>query len=423
MAEDEGDRPTGGEAGPPPRSGGWIAAALSAVGVRVVGAVLTTVALSVGYMIFNDYVAPPPDLAGRWKFTVVYEDTALARYEGLQVTYQALLIQEGLNLSGAGEKLSDRGLEPMEPVDYSDDRRTNIELVGNIARSYFSPDRLVVHYKEAGRRRQSSTLHQLEYFDAQTMCGCFQSTVADTLGSVWVGAGGRARGPVRAGRETGDVSSRGLRGIGVGEAVVRRPCAARVVGYEARLSGVRRPGGPHVDGDALAEGAERLADPVGGRAVAGVEQPPHHLLVDPERIREGDPRQAALPERARERGLGRDARGHGDLVFAGLGARGLRDRLAVVDATGERFGEGVGGGGQRRIRALPGREALRQVAERDDEFAGSGAGQRGGVDELHGVSWFQRRSAGSRPSCRVMAASRAGPMSLRRSLTTVLRSP
>jgi hypothetical protein len=193
MADDEGERLAGAEAGAPPRSGGWIVAALSAVGVRVVGAVLTTVALSVGYMIFNDYVAPPPDLAGRWKFTVVYEDTALARFEGLEVTYQALLIQEGLNLSGAGEKLSDRGPDPMEPVDYTDDRRSNIELVGNIARSYFSPDRLVVHYREAGRRRQSSTLHQLEYFDAKTMCGCFQSTVADTDGSVWwARADGRA---------------------------------------------------------------------------------------------------------------------------------------------------------------------------------------------------------------------------------------
>ena len=66
--------------------------------------------------------------------------------------------------------------------------------------------------------------------------------------------------------------------------------------------------------------------------------------------------------------------------------------------------------------------ALRQVAERDDELARSGAGQRGGVDELHGVSWLsQRRSAGSSPSWRVIADSRPGPMSLRRSLTTVLR--
>ena len=43
----------------------------------------------------------------------------------------------------------------------------------------------MIHYNEVGRRRESSTLHQLVYFDAETMCGCFQSTIADTFGAVW----------------------------------------------------------------------------------------------------------------------------------------------------------------------------------------------------------------------------------------------
>ena len=99
-------------------------------------------------------------------------------------TYQALLIREGLDLSGTGEKLSDRGPD-VEPVNYDSSRRTGIEIIGTITRNYFSPDTLVIHYREAGRQRESSTLHELEYFDAETMCGCFQSTIADTVGSVW----------------------------------------------------------------------------------------------------------------------------------------------------------------------------------------------------------------------------------------------
>ena len=185
MAAGEGSGGTDRKAGSAPRIGARIARALASVGNQVVGAVLTTVALSLGFMVFNDYVAPAPDLAGRWKFTIVYEDTVLARYRGLEVTYQALLMQEGLDLSGTGEKLSDRGPAPMEPVDYTDDRRTNIELAGHVARSYFSPDGVVIHYREAGRRRDSSTLHRIRYFDARTMCGCFLSTVADTRGLVW----------------------------------------------------------------------------------------------------------------------------------------------------------------------------------------------------------------------------------------------
>ena len=154
------------------------------MGKQVAGAAVTTVTLSVGFMVFNDWIAPPPNLAGRWKFTVVYEDTAFAPFQDLKVTYQALLIQEGLELSGTGEKLSDRGPD-MEPVDYDSDKRTSVQIVGNVTRAYFSRDSLVIHYNEAGRRRESATLHQLEYFDAQTMCGCFQSTIADTYGSVW----------------------------------------------------------------------------------------------------------------------------------------------------------------------------------------------------------------------------------------------
>ena len=109
------------------------------------------------------------------------------------MTCQALLIQEGLELSGAGEKLSDRGSD-VEPVDYDSGWRANIDVMGNVTRNYFSPDALARRYREAGRRRDSSTLHEPQYFDAETICGCFQSTIADTAGSIsWERVDGRDR--------------------------------------------------------------------------------------------------------------------------------------------------------------------------------------------------------------------------------------
>ena len=107
-----------------------------------------------------------------------------AAVRGLEGDCQALLIQEGLELSGAGEKLSDRGSD-VEPVDYDSGWRANIDVMGNVTRNYFSPDALARRYREAGRRRDSSTLHEPQYFDAETICGCFQSTIADTAGSTW----------------------------------------------------------------------------------------------------------------------------------------------------------------------------------------------------------------------------------------------
>ena len=83
---------------------------LPAIGREIFGAAVTTVTLSIGFMVFNDYIAPPPDLAGRWKFTVVYEDTAYQPFQGLKVTYQALLSKH----SGFGALQLGSAAEPRE---------------------------------------------------------------------------------------------------------------------------------------------------------------------------------------------------------------------------------------------------------------------------------------------------------------------
>ena len=176
-----GDPPREGEAS---TWGTWIWRHASSLSNQVVGALVTTVSLSLGYMIFNDYLAPPRDLSGNWKFTVIYEDTALGAFKDLQVTYQVLLVQEGVKLSGHGEKLSDRG-PGQDAVDYVGDRRTNIQVRGSITRNYLSRDTLLVHYQEKGRRRDSATVHRLVECGPGMLCGCFRSTIADTTGSVW----------------------------------------------------------------------------------------------------------------------------------------------------------------------------------------------------------------------------------------------
>ena len=157
---------------------------LAALGGQVVGAFVTTAALSVGFMLFNDYLAPPPNLSGRWKLTLTYLDTDYKPFKDLQVTYQALLIQEGLTLQGTGEKMSDRGPD-IESRNYTGAARATLQIGGDVTRNYFSRDRLSIHYQEAGSERPSSTLHELVHFDSTVMCGCFISTIANSTGSVW----------------------------------------------------------------------------------------------------------------------------------------------------------------------------------------------------------------------------------------------
>ena len=156
----------------------------STLGRTIGGALATAVVLHLTYMLFSDYIAPPPDVVGQWKFTEQYDDTADTHFQNLQVTYQVLLLQDGTRFSGSGEKVSERG-PTQDPVNYVGDRRTNIDLTGTIAHNYFSGDTSVVQYHESGRRRESSTLHRLALCGPDIMCGCYQSTIADTSGRVW----------------------------------------------------------------------------------------------------------------------------------------------------------------------------------------------------------------------------------------------
>jgi len=156
---------------------------MSQIGLDTLAAAVSTVVLSIGFMVFNDYISPPPNLNGRWLFTVTYEDTDTEHYQDLQVTYETLLIQHNMSLHGTGEKIS--AVSPTIPFEhYSEQDRINLKITGSIDRKYFSRDELTIHYEEDGKSRHSSTLHRLTHFDENSMCGCFSSTIADTNGTV-----------------------------------------------------------------------------------------------------------------------------------------------------------------------------------------------------------------------------------------------
>ena len=138
----------------------WIRKAFGFIGKHAAASIVASVAFSVAFMIFNDYIFPPPSLSGRWKFTVIYEDTR-SQVSGHAGDLSGLLIQEGLHLTGSGRR-SLRG----EPYDWSGRvfRRGpgQRSVVRQHRRNYFSPDELIIHYKEAGARRQESTLHETQ---------------------------------------------------------------------------------------------------------------------------------------------------------------------------------------------------------------------------------------------------------------------
>ena len=156
---------------------------LQDLGNRIIVPVTTSILLAIGGFVLFKVIFRLPDLSGRWKFTVTYEETAYSKFDGLQVTYQVLLIQEDRKLSGTGEKLSDRGLT-QESINYIGKDRSKIQIDGNIRRNFFLRYEVVIHYREEGELRESSTTQRLRQCGRDTMSGCFWSTIANTSGPV-----------------------------------------------------------------------------------------------------------------------------------------------------------------------------------------------------------------------------------------------
>ncbi len=150
--------------------------------MSVVSTVLGGFALSFAFFIASDYIFEIPKLSGRWQFTGTTLETSLSRFEGLEVTYSVLLQQEGLKIFGTGEKIRDE-LDGVV-TEYDGDRRTHIDITGYLHRKYLSKDELTLHYVERGRRRDSSTIQELIRFDEKKMSGNFESTIANSSGTV-----------------------------------------------------------------------------------------------------------------------------------------------------------------------------------------------------------------------------------------------
>ena len=143
-------------------------------------------------------------------------------------------------------------------------------------------------------------------------------------------------------------------------------------------------GGTGFDDEFLAEEAECCLDAGHSGAMARVEHTADGFLVDAKSLGEGDAGQAAVAKREGESGLGCGGGGDGDMMFSGAPCARYRDSLGVVDASSDRLLEGVGCLGQGFGFESAGGQALGQIAERDDEFAGGVGAKASGIGESHG---------------------------------------
>ena len=144
--------------------------------------IISGLALVFMFFIFSDFIHKTPNLSGRWYFVNETESTSYEKFKGLKVYYTVLLMQEGNNIYGTGEKIEDK--LNGKTSSYSGSKRIQIKISGHLKNNFLTKDTLNIHYTEEGSLRSSSTLHNLIRFDDKYMSGKFYSTIADSEGKV-----------------------------------------------------------------------------------------------------------------------------------------------------------------------------------------------------------------------------------------------
>ncbi|MER0203691.1 MAG: hypothetical protein DU480_07480 [Nitrosomonas sp.] len=156
---------------------------VSDVAINALGSILGGITFSLIFFVWSDYIFKQPDLNGHWFFTITYEKTSHSNFQDLQVTYEVILIQDGLRLTGSGEKVSEIQKDGTN-IEYEGDNRTPIDIEGTINYNYLSHNNLNLHYKESGSLRESASFHRLTIFDTLRMKGTWESTIANSSGMV-----------------------------------------------------------------------------------------------------------------------------------------------------------------------------------------------------------------------------------------------
>ena len=156
---------------------------LTDVAVNAAGSILGGITFSLIFFVWSDYIFKQPDLNGRWFFTITYEKTSHSNFQNLQVIYEVILIQDGLHLTGTGEKVEEIHKDGTK-LEYEGESRIPIAIAGTIDYNYLSHNNLNLHYKESGHERESASFHRLTIFDTLRMSGAWESTIANSSGTV-----------------------------------------------------------------------------------------------------------------------------------------------------------------------------------------------------------------------------------------------
>jgi|ERR1051326_426102 hypothetical protein len=148
--------------------------------VQIVATVIGGIVLALIFFLVRDKIYRLPALSGLWTFWSTTETTSYKPYREMHLVFLVLLVQEGNRLTGTGEKIKEVTSSGIK--EYVGKHRTHIQITGFIIQRFFSADECIIHIKEAGELRDSSTIHNLKVTNESSLHGTFVSTVANQTG-------------------------------------------------------------------------------------------------------------------------------------------------------------------------------------------------------------------------------------------------
>ena len=150
--------------------------------INLVTTVLGGLILALIFFLIKERLRPLPEIVGRWYFEMHTETTSYQPYSDMKLTYEAMIWHEGNVVHGTVEKIYE--ISSTGERDYIGEKRTRGKIQGYIEKNYLGKHRLFLHIVEAGKKRESTFFHQLEFAPNDCMVGTFTSTVAGQSGAV-----------------------------------------------------------------------------------------------------------------------------------------------------------------------------------------------------------------------------------------------
>ena len=143
------------------------------------------------FMLFSDFIFKPYDLHGRWELTLQAESSSSKKLSCVDITYSVLIMQKGINIIAAGEKIRDSKSKredckdvPIEGRDIDIGKGKKIKITGYIQNSYIEEDILNLSYFEGKKDHQRFTIGALTINKDEKIEGWYESNIGRARGTI-----------------------------------------------------------------------------------------------------------------------------------------------------------------------------------------------------------------------------------------------